>query len=117
MPIHGCGPLTFSEPTVNSPLDAASKPPIIRSSVDLPQPEGPMIEKNSPPLTSNETLLTATTCSDPLSASPKILLTLRKVKIVIDSSHQGAINRALQIGGLREGVKADRAGVSRLQDV
>src|SRR6266511_3852067 len=105
MPSHGCGPLTLSEPTVNSPLDAASNPPMIRKSVDLPQPEGPMIEKNSPALTSSETSVTATTCSDPLSASPKNLLTLRKVKIAIDLSYRNAINRVLQISAIRRAVK------------
>jgi hypothetical protein len=57
---------------------------MILRSVDLPQPDGPMIEKNSPALTSNETSFTATTCSTPLSALPNTLLTLRKVKIAIE---------------------------------
>src|SRR5688572_1551335 len=70
MPIQACGPFTGSLPTINSPEDASSKPPTIRSRVDLPQPDGPMMEKNSPALTSSETLFTATTCSDPLSRPP-----------------------------------------------
>ena len=64
-----------------------------------------MIEKNSPALTSSETSLIATTCSEPLSASPKNLLTLRKVKIAIDLSYRTALNRALQISAIRRAVK------------
>ena len=78
---------------------------VIRSSVDLPQPEGPMIEKNSPALTSNETSLIATTCSDPLSASPKNLLTLCKVRIAMNG-HSRLFVSCAKIGRMRErGVK------------
>ena len=83
MPTQGCGPVTLSVPTVNSPEVAGINPPMIRSSVDLPQPEGPMIEKNSPAWTSRETLSTAGTNAAPLSGSPKTLLTLRRVKMDI----------------------------------
>jgi hypothetical protein len=44
MPIHGCGPFTGSEPTTNSPPEAGINPPMILSSVDLPQPDGPMMD-------------------------------------------------------------------------
>ncbi len=50
------------------PASGCSKPAIIRSVVVLPQPDGPSIEKNSPPRMVNETSLTATT-------SPKRLVT------------------------------------------
>ena len=61
--------MTLSVPTVNSPEVAGIKPPMIRSSVDLPQPEGPMIEKNSPAWTSRETLSTAGTNAAPIHTS------------------------------------------------
>ena len=52
----------------SSPSVGSSKPPIIRSSVVLPQPEGPSREKNSPRRIASETSSTAT-------KSPKRLLT------------------------------------------
>src|SRR3990172_7904807 len=44
------------------------------SRVDLPQPEGPMIETNSPSLTSRETSASARTGCE-FSAEPNVLLT------------------------------------------
>ena len=41
----GCGPVTLSSPTLSSPLDAGISPAAILSRVDLPQPDGPMIER------------------------------------------------------------------------
>ena len=67
---------------------------MILNSVDLPQPDGPMIEKNSPAWTSKETSFSAGTCSLPLSAEPKTMLTLRKVNIAIDLVERRAIRRA-----------------------
>src|SRR4029434_1549154 len=86
MPIQECGPLTVSPPTAKSPLEAGINPPMILNNVDLPQPDGPMMEKNSPALTSRETLFKAQTSSTPLSAPPKVLLTLRKLKIAMSFS-------------------------------
>ena len=50
------------------PYVGSSNPPIMRSVVVLPQPEGPSIEKNSPSSMSNERSSTAT-------ASPNIFVT------------------------------------------
>ena len=57
---------------------------MILNSVDLPQPDGPMMEKNSPAWTSRETSFNAATWSSPLSGLPNTLLTLRSVKMVIE---------------------------------
>jgi len=57
---------------------------MILSNVDLPHPEGLMIEKNSPDWTSSETSLIAVISAAPLSASPKSLLTLRRVRMDMD---------------------------------
>ena len=54
------------------PLVAASSPPMMLNRVDLPQPDGPMTETNSPGATSNETSSTATT---PSATLPKRLVT------------------------------------------
>ena len=40
--------LTVSPPIFTSPLEMSSSPAIIRSAVDLPQPEGPTRIMNSP---------------------------------------------------------------------
>jgi hypothetical protein len=56
---------------------------MILSNVDFPQPDGPMMEKNSPAFTSNETSFTASTWSKTLPGSPNALLTLRSVRIAI----------------------------------
>src|SRR3974390_503930 len=61
MPIDLCGPEMVSPPTRTVPACCASRPPITLNKVDLPQPEGPMIERNSPCRTLNETLSTAVT--------------------------------------------------------
>jgi len=44
-----------------SPPSTVSKPPIMRSVVDLPQPEGPRMQSSSPLRTVNETSRTACT--------------------------------------------------------
>ena len=65
-----CGgtPVTSTPSTRIVPASGSSKPPIIRSSVVLPQPEGPSSEKNSPRRIASVTSSTAT-------KSPKRLLT------------------------------------------
>ncbi len=42
--------LTVSPPIFTSPLEMSSSPAIIRSAVDLPQPDGPTRIMNSPSL-------------------------------------------------------------------
>src|SRR4051812_20906268 len=48
MPRSGPGPGTGLPHISSAPSLAVSKPPTIRSSVDLPQPEGPIRQMNSP---------------------------------------------------------------------
>ncbi|MHC2426002.1 hypothetical protein ACVII1_009002 [Bradyrhizobium elkanii] len=50
MPTLPCGLVTGSPSTSTSPVVGGSRPEIILSSVDLPQPEGPTTTKNSPSL-------------------------------------------------------------------
>ena len=60
--------VTSSPPMRTVPAVGASKPPIIRSRVVLPQPLGPSSEKNSPRRIASDTSSTAV-------RSPKRLLT------------------------------------------
>src|SRR6478736_1608345 len=55
----GSRSLTTRPPMDNSPDVIVSSPAIIRSAVDLPQPEGPTRTKNSPSATSSDSLWTA----------------------------------------------------------
>ena len=59
MPIDLCGPEMVSPATLTTPAWLLSSPPMTLNRVDLPQPEGPMTERNSPGLTLKETLSTA----------------------------------------------------------
>ena len=59
MPIDLCGPEIVSPATLTTPWCCPSSPPITLNSVDLPQPDGPMTDRNSPGLTLKETLSTA----------------------------------------------------------
>ena len=65
------------------PSVGASKPPIMRSSVVLPQPEGPSSEKNSPRRMSSETRSTA-------AVSPKRLVTPRMATLTSEGIEAGA---------------------------
>ena len=55
------GPLTGSPSSVNTPPLSRSSPASADSSVDLPQPDGPTMEQNSPSTTSNDTSRRAST--------------------------------------------------------
>ncbi len=55
MPTALCGPETASPATVTRPSNLSSNPPITLNTVDLPQPDGPMIDRNSPGATVKET--------------------------------------------------------------
>src|SRR5689334_21686605 len=57
---RGGRPLASSPPSSTAPLLGSSSPATIRSTVDLPQPDGPSSTMNSPSLTSRFTLSTAT---------------------------------------------------------
>src|SRR5215831_9865576 len=59
MPIDLCGPEMVSPATVTTPSCWPSRPPMTLNSVDFPQPEGPITERNSPGRTLSETLSTA----------------------------------------------------------
>ncbi len=59
--LRGETQVTSSPWSSTRPASGCSKPAIIRSDVVLPQPDGPSIEKNSPPRIVNETSFTATT--------------------------------------------------------
>src|SRR4249919_1412090 len=59
MPIDLCGPEIVSPATVTTPWCSPSRPPITLKRVDLPQPDGPMTDMNSPGRTLSETLSTA----------------------------------------------------------
>src|SRR5690349_13222225 len=55
------GIVTVDAPSIRmSPPSGSSKPAMQRSAVDLPQPEGPSRQTNSPSATSSDSALTAT---------------------------------------------------------
>ncbi len=56
----GATPRMLLPPMAMSPLSGAMNPAIMRSSVVLPQPEGPRIEKKLPRSTENDRESTAT---------------------------------------------------------
>ncbi len=51
MPIDLCGPEMVSPATLTTPSWSLSSPPMTLNRVDLPQPDGPITERNSPGLT------------------------------------------------------------------
>ena len=53
--------VTSRPPTWTEPSETSSRPAIIRSSVDLPQPDGPTSTMNSPSWMSSDSPSTATT--------------------------------------------------------
>ena len=53
MPTEGIGPLTTRPSTLIRPAVAGRSPAMMRSSVDLPQPDGPTTATSSPPSTLN----------------------------------------------------------------
>ena len=55
----GSRSLTTLSPMRSSPDVIVSSPAIIRSAVDLPQPDGPTSTRNSPSATSSDSLCTA----------------------------------------------------------
>ena len=58
--------LTRAPSITMSPEVVCSSPAIMRSSVDLPQPDGPTKTTNSPSRTSSETLFTTSKCAEAL---------------------------------------------------
>src|SRR6266545_2467897 len=60
---RGSGPFTGWPSTMASPFVCFKKPPTILSNVDLPQPEGPTMQTNSPSVTSRSTRSSTWICS------------------------------------------------------
>jgi hypothetical protein len=60
MPRSGAGPVTGLPPTVTDPWSWSRAPATIRSSVLLPQPDGPSRQTSSPARTSRSTPASAT---------------------------------------------------------
>src|SRR5215813_6235597 len=74
----GASQVTSRPPMVISPSVISSRPAIMRSSVDLPQPDGPTKTQNSPSETSRSTLrMTAT--------SPKDFCTLLSLRLAMET--------------------------------
>ncbi|CAM5481618.1 hypothetical protein SGRI78S_04638 [Streptomyces griseus subsp. griseus] len=61
--------LTRASPMKTSPSVSVSRPAIVCMSVDLPEPEGPMMAVNSPAANSTSTERSAATCASPLPYS------------------------------------------------
>ena len=61
IPIAECGPDTVSPAMLTRPSWPPIKPPIMLNKVDLPQPDGPITERNSPVRTVKEMRSTAAT--------------------------------------------------------
>ena len=57
---RGASSVTSTPPIETAPAVTSSSPAIIRSSVDLPHPDGPTSTMNSPSATSSVTSSTAT---------------------------------------------------------
>jgi hypothetical protein len=55
IPIAACGPDTRSPATLTLPSKPSIRPPMTLNRVDLPQPEGPIRDTNSPGATVKET--------------------------------------------------------------
>ena len=64
---RGSGASTGRPSTATRPASAATRPPSMPSSVDLPQPEGPISVQNSPAPTESETSRSASTGPDELT--------------------------------------------------
>src|SRR3954469_9506956 len=77
---------TTRPPIRTSPPEISSRPAIMRSKVDLPQPEGPTSTQNSP--SAIDTSTPCTTCVE-----PKDLRTALSVTAAMDSVYLGVGNR------------------------
>src|SRR5215207_2745860 len=70
---RGARSLTTSPPMISSPSEMSSSPAIIRSAVDLPQPDGPTRIMNSPSSMSRFMSLTASKPSANVLVTPSRL--------------------------------------------
>src|SRR5690349_20749451 len=75
--LRGARSVTSRSPIQISPLETSSRPAIIRSSVDLPQPDGPTRTRNSPSPISSDTSSTAVTL-------PNVFVTCSSLIAAID---------------------------------
>src|SRR5688572_5459324 len=93
---------------VTLPRVGSLKPAMMRSAVDLPQPDGPSSERNSPSRTSRSKLSSATTPLPNTLPTPRSE-TMGAAEIAIDcyllpQSHVGVErNPALDLGGVMGG--------------
>ena len=78
--------------SIASPSVGLTKPATMLSRVDLPQPEGPISETNSPGWTLSETSLTATTALSPLpKVTPMLRMSMKPLRmsaICVDHGHR-----------------------------
>ena len=63
---RGSGPVTARPSTTTRPPSGTTSPPSMPSSVDLPQPDGPMSVQNSPAPTVSETSRSASIGPEPV---------------------------------------------------
>ena len=77
MPIDLCGPEMVSPSTLTTPWWLLSRPPITLNNVVLPQPDGPITERNSPGATFKEISSTAVIGPSGVSKRTTILSTTR----------------------------------------
>src|SRR5687768_16677911 len=80
--------------------------------VDLPHPDGPMIETNSPSLTSRETSSRALTLWAPLSSVPNTLLTRLTVNMA-ERSCRPSLDPQPPMGFIAQTKKAHHGGMGK----
>ena len=100
---------------------AASKPAIIRSSVVLPQPEGPSSVKNSP--ASMDRLTSSTATKSPkrrvtlrISSRAKVWVQCKKARRIVAHGFRLRRGKARKIGGFPEGTRIGRTADRRRPD-
>src|SRR5215471_17064171 len=91
---RGGSSVTSRSPIEIDPAVTSSRPAIIRSSVDLPQPEGPTRTRNSPLPIVSETLSTATTSPE------KTLLTLSRTISATETIVESIPHPAMESNGI-----------------
>src|SRR5205814_6007280 len=106
MPIlraYGGSPSTRRSPNRMSPPSTGEKPAIMRSSVVLPQPDGPSSVNSSPSPTSSETRSTAVAAPNRLLTSRSAILTpwLRLLPHRLDVAAELHLDRLRAPGGHR----------------
>src|SRR6266436_2287594 len=85
----GRGAVTTVPATVNDPEVCLSIPPMLASSVDLPQPEGPSRQTNSPLRISSDTLSSACTFCD--ASRPAKTFDTRSIAMAVGAVARGGL--------------------------